>query len=544
MKRLATLSAILFMFIVFTACTMNNIVNLGYFDNYLIVAAEDNKVDDKWADYVYDHLSKHTLIKGFIFREFAKKEKIVTIVIHVDPKLDCDYQIERKREQINLSANSEQNMLWLTYQFIAAAAEEDERFVNDDLPPAIIRLDNQKSTMAFEYRGIYSPTNSNEEMLPIRATHHVDYNWGIWGHNIKKVVANYDKDDIYAEQDGKITKEQYCFSSPTLFALIDNYINEQFGKSGERITVMPNDNMIACTCSRCKAMGNTEKNATPAVAYLLTKLAKKYPKHQFFMTAYNTNLEPPTNALPNNVGVMLSTFDIPMKWDFSESKGLNKFQQRLNAWKSVATLMYVWEYSQNFDDYLTPYPCLNIMQERFRYYKEQGIKGISINGSGDDFSTFDELHTYILSALLIDPEVDVDILINKFCALRYPTCHTIIADYLVGLEKKVKSENRTLPYYGTMQDNIESYLDPSEFETFWKALDKQSKTADTDERKAVSYQLTAMCYSRNELLKLKKINADEKADIIDILKNYKAVPHLINYKEANGSLEEYMKGVK
>lgn len=541
MKRLVTFSTILLVYFALTACTTNNIVSLGYFDNYLIVGNDENKTDEKWADYLYNHLCNHTPVNKFIYRSFAIKDKCITISVHVDSSLDCDYKIERERESIRLSANNEDNMLWLIYQFIAAAAEEDERFVNNDIPPAIIKLDNCQGTMAFEYRAIYSPTNSNEEMLPIRATHHIDYNWGIWGHNIKKIVADYDKDDIYAVQNGKMTKEQYCFSSPSLYNILDNYINDQFGKSGERITIMPNDNMIACTCSRCKAMGNTDKNATPAVAALLARLARKYPKHQFFMTAYNTNLEPPAKALPDNVGVMLSTFDIPMQCNFRNSKGLHTFQKRLDAWKSVAKLMYVWEYSQNFDDYLTPYPCLYILQERFRYYKEQGIKGISINGSGDDFSTFDELHTYILSALLIDPDISVEDLTNKFCKQHYPLCYNMIAEYCLSLENKVKNENRELPYYGTMQDNIDSYLNAEEFETFWTTLDKESKKADTDERKQLSYMLTAMCYSRLELLKHKKIEAEKKADIIDILKNYKSVPHLLNYKETNGSLEEYLK---
>ena len=83
MKRLVTFSTILLIYFALTACTTNNIVNLGYFDNYLIVANDESQADEKWADYLYNHLSNHTPVNKFIYRSFAIKDKCITISVHV-----------------------------------------------------------------------------------------------------------------------------------------------------------------------------------------------------------------------------------------------------------------------------------------------------------------------------------------------------------------------------------------------------------------------------------------------------------------------------
>ena len=67
--------------------------------------------------------------------------------------------------------------------------------------------------------------------------------------------------------------------------------------------ILPNDNNIVCTCSACKAIGNTEEDAAPAVFHLLNKLAQANKRSTFFTAAYNTVKEVPEfNAEQNRNG--------------------------------------------------------------------------------------------------------------------------------------------------------------------------------------------------------------------------------------------------
>ena len=390
----------------------------------------------------------------------------------------------------------------------------------------------------FDFRALCTPTNAKPEVFGLESTHNVDNDWALWGHNLWKVIGKDAPEEVYAMVGTKRDKTQYCFSSPKLHTIITEWIDDQWGPKGGRFTIMPADNKKVCQCEQCRAVGNTADSATPAVAALLTKLAAKYPEHQFFMTAYHSTKQPPTRKLPSNAGVMLSTMDIPMRYIFEESAGYRRFNTMVEAWKKVTPLLYVWEYDRNFDDYLTPYPCLMIMQQRLKYYQKAGITGVFINGSGDDYSTFDDVQSYVLSRLLLNVNADVEALVRQFYDKYYPECGTMIGDYYLSLEKKLSRTNRVMPYYGTIAETIAAYLDPDEFVDFWIKLDKKSKSVSGTERQLVNRMLTAMAYTRLQL----KPSEDDRAELLLILKDYKSVPGLLNYKETNGSLEKYLKG--
>lgn len=392
----------------------------------------------------------------------------------------------------------------------------------------------------FEFRALCTPSNNNPKFWSIEGTHNVDNDWGLWGHNLWRVIDKSVSKEVYAIVDGARDTTQFCFSSPILQKKIEEWIIDQWGPKGQRFTIMPADNKKVCQCFRCKKMGNTRTNATPAVADMLRKLALRFPAHQFFMTAYHSTKTPPEKALPANAGVILSTMAIPFRVNPFENKGFRAFDEMLKAWKAVTPLLYVWEYNRNFDDYLSPYPCLNVMQERLRYFRKAGITGIFVNGSGYDYSSFDDVQSYVLAKLMMNTEQDVEALTRTFYNKYYPKTGAFIADYYLKLERRVRETNHILPYYGTIEEEIESYLDPEEFVAFWKELDKRSKALSGEERKRVGQMLTAFAYTRLML----HPTPDDRADLLIILADYKSVPGLLNYKEAYSPIDEFLKEYK
>lgn len=517
-----------------------------YYEDYCIVDAYNNKVDKHWTDYLQRHLSKRCLSPKIVSRNFANNENKINISVHVDNSLGHEYNIVRTREEVRLIAKTEDVMLWLIYQFIAGVAQDDWRFNASDILPAVIEIQTQKANRAFELRSIYSPTNADGEMLSIRGTNHVDYDWALWGHNIWKIIGEKPDESVYALIDGKRSHEQYCFSSPALYSLIDEWVNDNYGKGTalkhDNFTIMPQDNALVCMCDECKKAGNTNNNATPAVTSMLLKLAKKYPNHNFFTSSYLTTVTPPKQKLPDNVGVFISAIDIPMQYEFKASKGYKAFNSMLESWKAVCNRIYIWEYDQNYDDYLTPYPCLYIMQKRMQYYSDAGVKGIFLNGSGDTYSSFDDLRTFVASALMVNPKTDVEKLITRFFKAKYPETADILTKYYQSLENSIKKSNKVLPLYDGISKAVETYLVPDEFESFWTTLDKTSKQIDTDERKLLSQLLTALSFTRMELLRLKpeQVTDAKKENILEVLSEYSSVPGLDNYREANGAMSAYL----
>lgn len=408
--------------------------------------------------------------------------------------------------------------------------------------------DNSKGPKSpFEFRGIYSPTNALESIRDFYGTHHVDYDWGLWGHNLHKVLGDNPDNKVLATIDGKKDKDQYCFSSDLMYDKLVEYIIDNFGDgempgSSTRISIMPRDNKKSCTCKKCEAAGNTKTNATPAVTNMMCKLAERFPKHQFFTSAYHSTRSAPKDKLPSNVGVIISAIDLPMRVSFSENQGYRTFVNMVKEWKEKTDLIYIWDYSRNYSDYLSPFPFLKVMQRRFQLYDRLGVKGIFLNGSGDDYSAFDDMQTCILCKMMYDLALNVDAEVQKFYNENYPETGKLIADYYLKLERKVDESNHIIPLYGSMEEEVESYLNVKIFEEFRNRLENAAKNVSGEEKEKLDYLLTAFSFTQLQIMAMKKENNPQlKAELIERLKGHKDLKGMMNYGETDADIDSYIK---
>lgn len=86
----------------------------------------------------------------------------------------------------------------------------DKRIESSDLPPALVNLNDTCGSFAFKYQSIYSPTGLHPDYPGITGLDNFDESWGIWGHNLGKVLGK-DLDEFYATIDKKNTKSSFAF---------------------------------------------------------------------------------------------------------------------------------------------------------------------------------------------------------------------------------------------------------------------------------------------------------------------------------------------
>lgn len=400
----------------------------------------------------------------------------------------------------------------------------------------------------FEFRGIYSPTNALDSIRNHFGTHHVDYDWGLWGHNLHKVVGENPDESILATIDGKKDKDQYCFSSSKMYDQLVEYIIDNFGDgelpgSSTRISIMPRDNKKSCTCKQCVAAGNTSTNATPAVTKMMRKLAKRFPKHQFFTSAYHSTRMAPKEKLPSNVGVIISAIDLPMRVTFTENKGYRTFVSMVREWKEKTDLIYIWDYSRNYSDYLSPFPCLKVMQHRFQLYDRLGVKGIFLNGSGDDYAAFDDMQTCIFGKMMYDLALNIDAEVQKYYKINYPETGELLADYYLKLERRVDETNHIIPLYGSMEEVVESYLNVKEFSEFRTQMENVAEKATGPEKEKLHYLLTALSFTQLQILAMNPSDSNQqlKTKLIEQLKEHKKLKGMKNYGETDADIDAYIK---
>lgn len=361
----------------------------------------------------------------------------------------------------------------------------------------------------FDYREIYLPYSfmCDEKELGLNC---VDRDWAIWGHNLSRVVPEHHSNSIYANVGGNTVKKQFCFSSPQLLIYISKFIDEEYGANNpQRFAILPNDNDIVCQCARCRELGCTPTDASPAVFALLDKLAGNYPKHTFFTSYYLTTKQLPKAPLPDNVGVLVSAMDYPLS--AAETPQEQKFEQLLKDWSSMCRNVYVWDYINNFDDYYTPFPIYTIAQRRLQLYARSGVKGVFLNGSGHDYSTYNRINTYVLAALLSSPDANWREVLTETCRRLFPTAGETLARFRMEQEDYVVSTGRKLPLYDGVAAAVRSYLPKEEFLDFYGKMERLAASTTGSECSGVNRILRAVTLTRLELMRLEGITPDEVA---------------------------------
>lgn len=525
---------------------------------YVFSSAQD-KISEKLAKNafkLFQERSSHKIIGEYNSSNTSKGLK--TIYFEVDPTLKYDYCILHAPKTTKLTVRKISDGEWLMLQLIQNLAQEDKRFLVDDLPPALIKLETNCKNFDFIYRDPHYRSNLKKESPQIYGTNNVDNDWGIWGHNLNKVLKNINDTNLFSLVDGERNESQFCFSSRVILDQLYYHIIDNFGDGSQKVyhfMIMPQDNDLVCTCKSCLAIGNTKSNATPAVTFLIEELAKRFKDHRFFTSSYRTTIKIPKKKLEKNVGVFLSTIQLPKGIALTkEQASTANFIRELESWKQITSEIYLWDYSANFDDYLTPIPVLYGLQNQLRFYKKLGIKGLFLNASGYDYSTFEDLKNYVSSTLMMDTEQDIAYLCGQFFKKLYPQNHQLLTSYYLHLEKEFAAKEKAYPMYGGITEINATYLNAQKFETFYTNLKKGIQKTSGKEKDKLSKLLSAISYTRlqigyqeidgtlgffqksgNELIVLASVH-----EVLNELKKHLQYPDLVKYKESNGALEGYI----
>ena len=388
----------------------------------------------------------------------------------------------------------------------------------------------------FEYRDVYLPENTGKDVCKLSKQtallNRVDNEWGIWGHNLEKVLGGKLPDDAYSMVDGKRNKTQLCFSSPVLFKKLSDWIVDNYGyETTTRFAVLPKDNKLCCTCDRCKKLGNTQENATSAVTDFVIRLSKKFPKHLFFTSFYHSTSVLPKKSLPKNVGILVSAYTWQLRNEENEKS--QTFKKQLNEILHLYNKVYIWDYVNNFEDYFTPFPCIALMQQRLAYYSEKGVKGVFFNGSGYDYSSFSDLKVYALTELMENPNKDWKLIVREFFSENYPKSGKLLSDFWIEIEHNSLDRKKNLNLYSAVDEAIVEYLDPNRFVTFYDELGRMAESVKGREGENLKKLYSALSLTRLEIAKLR----GEKMQIPQALYN---APSKI-YSEEGWKVEDYIK---
>lgn len=518
-------------------------------------AQESQKITNEFVDQINRRKTERS--KLIIARSTTNShlDSENTIYFEITPEMSSDYEIRNKRGRLSIIAKNKETLKWLGYNLISILG--DFHFLeNSDLPPSYLNFHTGHFDFHMKYREPHLLPNTDVKITEILHTHSVDKDWGIWGHNLEKVFIDDVPLNARALTPNGRNNNQLCFSSEDTYSAVESYIKNHYGEVEEKwFMIAPNDNKVVCTCASCKKNGNTNESATPAVSNLLNRLAKTFPKHHFFTIAYHTTTEAPKIKMEPNIGVFISTINFPKTVHIDrKNQSVQVFSRLVKQWNNNVNNIYIWDYISNFDDYLSPFPVLARFKNQQKYFHSLGVSGFFLNGSGYDYSPFDDIKTFVLSALMIKPSLSVQKLIKSYCNKFYPVTGSLISEYIIGLEQQNISSNNNINVYASFREVTASYLDQDRFLLFYEKLNQLRDKAKDQELKSIDKLLTALSYTRLQMfyhngnlsngffnLVNGNLEVSNKVEpILNRLKEYPRFEHFEKYKEDGGYLYTYL----
>jgi hypothetical protein len=320
---------------------------------------------------------------------------------------------------------------------------------------------------------------------------------GFYVHTFGKLIPREEYFETHPEYfaflNGKRVNDQPCLTSPDVLRIAVERLRDEMAKQPDRKvwSVSQNDNYTYCHCPECKKVVEEEGAPSGLVIRFVNQVAAQFPDKIISTLAYQFSRQAPLKARPlSNVQVMLCSIELNRAQAISNDLSSRQFIKDIDEWKKICNNIYLWDYTVNFANHISPFPNLHVLQPNIRLFVNKGIDQHFQQTNTDAGHEFSELKSYLISRLLWDPFIDADSVINEFLAGYYGKGATYIRDYINLLQSEYSRSGQTLDIYGSPVWNSNSALSAENVAVYNYLFDK-AENAVADDHELVKRVRTA-----------------------------------------------------
>lgn len=302
--------------------------------------------------------------------------------------------------------------------------------------------------------------------------------------------------EYYNEIDGKRPKNiwhdqydpgvQLCTTNPDVIRIVTEKVLRKLEENPDlaNISVSQNDNGQYCQCDRCRAIDEREGSHMGSLLTLVNvvadEVAKRYPGVMVGTLAYAYSRKPPKNIKPRpNVQIQLCSIECCQTHaiDDPDCPKNPPFCKDLKNWGKICDNVYVWDYVTNFHNYLLPCPNLRTLGNNVRFFHQNGVRGLHMQGPGPG-AEMGGLRNYIISNLIWDPSKDDGVLMDEFLRLHYGKAAGLVMDYIDLIHDAAEENTQHRNCFGSASEHgLNADLGWKGLTIFRKAIDEADSRA-------------------------------------------------------------------
>jgi hypothetical protein len=226
--------------------------------------------------------------------------------------------------------------------------------------------------------------------------------------------------------------------------------------------VSQNDNKNYCTCPNCKAIDDREGSPSGSIIEFVNKVADQFPEKMISTLAYEYGRRAPKTLKPrDNVNIMLCSIEAFRDKPIAEDPTSADFVRDVEEWGKIAKDIIVWDYVIQFNNLISPFPNLHVLQPNIKFFADHGVNAMFEQGNREVGGEFAALRAYLISKLLWNPNENVDALMNDFLNGYYGAAGPSIRTYIDEMREALIKSGKPLRIFGTPNEAASSYLTPA-----------------------------------------------------------------------------------
>ena len=303
--------------------------------------------------------------------------------------------------------------------------------------------------------------------------------WGMWVHTFNELVSPevyyHDHPEYYAQVDGKRIPTQLCLTNPEVLEITVQNLRRKIAQNPTATywSVSQNDNRNFCTCSNCKAIDDREGSPSGSIINFVNQVAEQFPDKMISTLAYEYGRRAPKTLKPReNVNIMLCSIEAYRDKPIAQDPTSADFVKDVEDWGKIAKDIIVWDYVIQFNNLISPFPNLHVLQPNLQFFAAHGVNAMFEQGNREVGGEFAALRAYMISKFLWNPNENADSVMNDFLKGYYGKAAPYIRQYIDDMRAALLASGKPLRIFGTPNEAATSYLTPSLIAGYEKIFDQ------------------------------------------------------------------------
>ena len=281
--------------------------------------------------------------------------------------------------------------------------------------------------------------------------------------------------EYYAFMNGKHIIDQLCVSNPEVLNMVIEKLKVEMARQPDKKiwSVSQNDNFSYCQCDSCKAILAEEGAPSGALVRFVNQVAARFPDKIISTLAYQFSRSAPKITKPaDNVQIMLCTIELNRSKSIESDPTSQSFVTDITDWGKLTHNIYLWDYTVDFANSVTPFPNLHVLQPNIQFLTRNGAYQHFQQTNTMKGNEMAELKAYMLAKLLWNPDVNIDSVKTVFLNGYYAEAAPFIRQYIDRLESELIKSCEWLDIYGSPVHHEKSFLSAENIAFYNTLFDK------------------------------------------------------------------------